>query len=68
MFAPKSTTAMIPAEDIERAKRWYAEALGFRPSKEQGQTGAEYTLPGGLHAFLYATQFAGTAQHTLISF
>jgi catechol 2,3-dioxygenase-like lactoylglutathione lyase family enzyme len=53
----------LPAADLERAKRWYSEKLGFEPESED---------PGGIHyrtgqaAFdLYPTQFAGIAQHTL---
>jgi catechol 2,3-dioxygenase-like lactoylglutathione lyase family enzyme len=55
--------ATLPAADLDRAKRWYSEKLGFEPESED---------PGGIHyrtgstAFdLYPTQFAGIAQHTL---
>jgi predicted enzyme related to lactoylglutathione lyase len=62
-----SATAMIPAHDIARAKVWYEQKLGLSPSKDLGEMGASYDL-GGTRAFLYPTQFAGTAQHTLLSF
>jgi catechol 2,3-dioxygenase-like lactoylglutathione lyase family enzyme len=60
---------MIPAKDFARAKAWYADKLGLRPVREmEPDMGAAYVLGGGTQAFLYPTQFAGTAQHTLLSF
>ena len=68
MFADRKVTAMIPAKDFERAKAWYADKLGLEPDEEiPGNPGASYRL-GSTIAFLYPTQFAGTAQHTLLSF
>jgi catechol 2,3-dioxygenase-like lactoylglutathione lyase family enzyme len=53
----------LPAQDIERAKRFYEEKLGLTPESED---------PGGVHYRsgatmfdIYPTRFAGTAQHTL---
>jgi catechol 2,3-dioxygenase-like lactoylglutathione lyase family enzyme len=66
MFADKTATAMIPAKDVERAKRWYDEKLGLKPAKSEDY-GATYEF-NGVKAFLYQSQFAGTAQHTLLSF
>lgn len=66
-FAASQATAMLPASDIARAKRWYAETLGLTPAEELGEMGAVYDL-GGTRVFLYPTQFAGTAGHTLLSF
>jgi len=69
MLADRRATAMIPAKDFARAKAWYADKLGLTPTEEMPEGGgATYTLGGGLRAFLYPTQFAGTAQHTLLSF
>src|SRR3569832_843515 len=68
MLADRRATAMLPAKDLNRARAWYADKLGLRPSEENGEMGAVYTLGGGLRAFMYPTQFAGTAQHTLFSF
>ena len=67
MFSGRRATAMIPAKDLERAKAWYEEKLGLRPSEEMGQMGATYDL-GGTTAFLYPTEFAGSAKHTIMSF
>jgi catechol 2,3-dioxygenase-like lactoylglutathione lyase family enzyme len=68
MFADRTATAMLPAKDLNRAKAWYADKLGLKPATENGEMGAIYALGGGTRAFLYPTQFAGTAQHTLLSF
>jgi len=68
MFAERTATVMIPAKDLARAKRWYEDKLGLRPAREFGDMGAAYKLGGGTGAFLYPTQFAGTAQHTILSF
>ena len=68
MFADRRATAMLPAKDLQRAKAWYADKLGLKPTEENGDMGAVYNLGGGTIAFLYPTQFAGTAQHTLLSF
>lgn len=66
MFATRAVTAMLPAKDLERAKAWYAEKLGLRPA-EINEYGARYKLAGA-NVFLYPTEFAGTAKHTLYSF
>ena len=67
MSLQSRATAMLPAKDLARAKAWYADKLGLKPGEEFGDMGAVYDL-GGTRVFLYPTQFAGTAQHTLFSF
>jgi len=58
--------ATLPASDIERAKRWYAEKLGLVPVKE---TKAWVTYRSGGSVFqLYPTSAAGAARHTLGGF
>ncbi|MEP7294532.1 MAG: VOC family protein, partial [Chloroflexota bacterium] len=51
------------AQDIERARRWYAEKLGLSPLREEAQ-GLLYAT-GGSQFFLYQTATAGTAQNTV---
>ena len=68
MFADRKATIMIPVSDLERAKRWYEEKLGLKPSEDMGEMGAGYKLGGGTLAFMYPTQFAGTAQNTMLGF
>ena len=67
MFTNTQATAMLPAKDAARARAWYADKLGLKPAQEFGDMGAVYDL-GGTRVFLYPTQFAGTAQHTVLSF
>ena len=67
MSLQSRATAMLPAKDLARAKAWYADKLGLKPGEELGDMGAVYDV-GGTRVFLYPTQFAGTAQHTLFSF
>lgn len=66
MFANRHATAMLPAKDLDRAVRWYDEKLGIKPIRRE-DFGAVYKL-GGMDVFLYVTEFAGTAKHTLLSF
>lgn len=61
-----NVTAMIPARDVERAVKWYAEKLGFSPVS-QDEYGAVYQF-NGVKAFLYASDYAGSAGHTILSF
>jgi catechol 2,3-dioxygenase-like lactoylglutathione lyase family enzyme len=63
MLAEKEFHATIPASDLERARRFYAEKLELTPARE---------APGGLvyectdsWFLLYPSQGAGTGQHTL---
>jgi catechol 2,3-dioxygenase-like lactoylglutathione lyase family enzyme len=65
-LANRAVTVMLPAKDTDRAIRWYEDKLGFKADTTTDY-GANYTLPGGTPMFLYETQFAGTAGHTLLS-
>ena len=66
MFADRPATAMIPAKDLDRARTWYEQKLGLTPAND-AEYGAGYALKG-VTMFLYASDFAGSAQHTLLSF
>lgn len=57
-------TAMIAASDLDRAKRWYSEKLGFEPEFEFPDVLATYRS-GGSTFTVYKTEFAGTAQNTV---
>ena len=67
MFATRNATAMIPASDLARAKAWYEEKLGLKPAEDMGDMGVTYHLDG-VKAFLYPTEYAGTAEHTILTF
>jgi catechol 2,3-dioxygenase-like lactoylglutathione lyase family enzyme len=64
MLKAYDTAAMIPAKDLEKTRRFYEDVLGFSVSYED-PGGIQYQS-GGTSFFLYPTQFAGTAEHTLL--
>ncbi len=51
----------IPAKDIERARRFYEDKLGFKP-KEVRAGGVVYEFARGTACFLYPTPNAGTSR------
>jgi predicted enzyme related to lactoylglutathione lyase len=53
--------AYLPALDVPRARRFYEQALGFRP-KEEVAGGVAYEFAGGTACFLYPTPNAGTSR------
>ncbi|HYK96152.1 MAG TPA: VOC family protein [Candidatus Dormibacteraeota bacterium] len=57
-------TTMIAAADIERAKAWYADKLGFQPANEMGGFVLDYRS-GESRFEVYKTDFAGTARNTV---
>ncbi len=59
--------ATIPVSDIVRAKRWYEDKLGLKPTQET-PAGSMYQLGGGTGFLLYPTEFAGKAPNTLMGF
>ncbi len=63
MLSERRCSAMIPASDLERAKKWYSEKLGFQPNQED-QDGVQYLAGDGTEFWLYPSQFAGTNQAT----
>ncbi len=64
MLSTASVTANIPAADIDRARAFYADALGLQPSSEMPGM-LVYRLDGGSTFSVYQTEFAGTAGHTI---
>ncbi|MER7518475.1 VOC family protein [Streptomyces sp. NPDC126499] len=66
MLADSPVAAIIPAKDLDRAKRFYTETLGFTLTKESPE---DTRLEGGGSILgLYETPYGGQAQHTLASF
>ena len=64
MLKDMEPATMIPVKDLEKTRRFYEDVLGFTPDVEDPQ-GISYRSGGGRFN-IYPTQFAGTAQHTLI--
>jgi catechol 2,3-dioxygenase-like lactoylglutathione lyase family enzyme len=55
---------MLAAADLDRARAWYAEKLGFEPVSELAGVILAYTS-GGTAFNVYKTEFAGSAQNTV---
>jgi catechol 2,3-dioxygenase-like lactoylglutathione lyase family enzyme len=55
---------MIAAADLDRAKAWYADKLGFEPSSEMPGLALDYRS-GGSRFEVYKTDYAGTAKNTV---
>jgi len=64
MLNDGKVTANIPASDLDRARRFYADTLGLTPTQEN-PGGLVYATSGGTSFFLYQTEFAGQAGHTI---
>ena len=64
MLNDSKVTANVPATDLERARRFYADVLGLSPVDEN-PGGLIYMTGGGTAFFLYQTQYAGQAGHTI---
>jgi catechol 2,3-dioxygenase-like lactoylglutathione lyase family enzyme len=67
MMSDYPAVATIPATDLERAKRWYVEKLGFEPSRETSE-GIEFDAAGGTRFSLFPTRAAAGAGHTVLTF
>ncbi|MFD0369765.1 VOC family protein [Streptomyces sp. NPDC127114] len=65
MLADSPIAAIIPVNDLARAKRFYTETLGLTLTKESPEDTRLET--GGTVIGLYETPYGGQAQHTLAS-
>jgi catechol 2,3-dioxygenase-like lactoylglutathione lyase family enzyme len=54
--------AVLPAADIDRARRFYEETLGFEP--ESAEPAGIIYRSGSSRFTVYPTEFAGTSKHT----
>lgn len=59
-----SLSVMLAASDLERAKAWYSEKLGFEPVAEYGGFVMDY-VSADTSFNIYRTEFAGTAKNTV---
>ena len=64
MLDNSTVTANVPASDLDRARRFYADTLGLTPVSEN-PGGLVFTTAGGTSFFLYETEYAGQAGHTI---
>ncbi|MEV7281660.1 VOC family protein [Streptomyces sp. NPDC093111] len=65
MLAESPIAAIIPVNDMARAKRFYSKTLGLTLIKESPEDVMYET--GGSMIGLYETPYGGQAQHTLAS-
>jgi catechol 2,3-dioxygenase-like lactoylglutathione lyase family enzyme len=54
MFRNAKVASRLPAQDLERARRFYAEKLGMEPAEER-PGGLLYTFPNGEFALFAST-------------
>ena len=64
MLNNSKVTPQCPVSDIDRARSFYADKLGLTPAGEN-PGGLVYTTDGGTTFFLYQTEYAGQAGHTI---
>lgn len=64
MLKNSTVTANIPAADLGRARDFYADTLGLVPT-DSNPGGLVFTTEGGTAFFLYETEHAGKAGHTI---
>jgi catechol 2,3-dioxygenase-like lactoylglutathione lyase family enzyme len=58
---------VLPASDLERARRWYSEKLGLEPVSTNHVGDLRYQA-GGAEFLVYETELAGTNQATAAGF
>ena len=59
--------AALPAQDIERAKSWYADKLGLKPSEED-PGGLTYVVGEGSTFLVFPSSGKPSGDHTQIGF
>jgi catechol 2,3-dioxygenase-like lactoylglutathione lyase family enzyme len=62
MLKDGRVSTRLPAQDLERARRYYAEKLGLEPAEER-EGGLRYVCGGGEFA-LFASAGAPSGEHT----
>lgn len=63
MLSDYPAAATLPASDIDRARKFYEETLGFKAGDET-PAGILYRS-GNTRVFLYPSEFAGTGKQTV---
>jgi catechol 2,3-dioxygenase-like lactoylglutathione lyase family enzyme len=67
MLSDYLAVATVPATDMERAKKFYSEKLGFEPVVENPEY-IEFHAAEGTRFTLFPTRAASGAGHTVLSF
>ncbi|MGA8987770.1 VOC family protein [Aeromicrobium sp.] len=64
MLNDSKVTANVPVSNLDRARQFYADTLGLTPAGDH-PGGLVYTTSGGTTFYLYETEYAGQAGHTI---
>ena len=67
MLSDARVGAAIPCQDLERAKSWYKEKLGFSPT-EENPGGAYYQCAEGTMFFVYPSSGKSSGDFTQVGF
>ena len=65
MLANSPVAAILPAVDLERAKKFYTEKLGLEPIDAPGLGGVMFESGDGTALYLYQRDTATKADHTV---
>jgi catechol 2,3-dioxygenase-like lactoylglutathione lyase family enzyme len=60
--------ATIAVSDLDRAKAFYQDTLGFKAFREDPNLGILFEAGDGTRFLVYPSQFAGTSQATCMTF
>jgi catechol 2,3-dioxygenase-like lactoylglutathione lyase family enzyme len=67
MLSDYPAVTTIPVTDMDRAKKWYSEKLGFKPDVDHPEY-VEYNAAAGTRFSLFPTRAVAGAGHTVLSF
>jgi len=68
MLAKAQVTTMLPVKDLERARAFYADALGLEPAGLQADGKFLFHCEGGALLALFPKPEGTKAEHTAVSF
>lgn len=68
MLKDGTVMATLPASDLERAKQWYSDKLGFEPDDKSSDGGYLYNCAEGTRFAIFPSSGAATGSHTQIGF
>lgn len=66
MLKDLEVMAILPAKDIDRAREFYRDKLGFEPERTMPDGGLVYRCGKGTSFLIYQTDNAGSAKNTQI--
>ena len=67
MLKIKSVSAAIPAQDTKRARRFYEQSLGLKPTSEEPDGGARYIV-GETGFVVFQSMGKASGEHTQMGF